>query len=158
MKRKFAFHFAITVLLAIFATGCCTQSLIDKTHKETHDVFYPTAIFQSTNGNSFALEGSFHKKQLSTNYYTNGDLWLTEIKKLPSYSATNSILENNLVDYKKLADLPDNKVGLETKRHHPNMGLLVFTPVTVAVDVATSPFQLLGMLLIGWAMANSHGC
>ncbi|HXE43109.1 MAG TPA: hypothetical protein VN516_08800 [Candidatus Baltobacteraceae bacterium] len=184
MKTRIATYFLFVVLLATIATGCCTHGLMKTSRMEIHDVFCPTAIYQSTNNNSFALEGTFHKQVVrpegfladrqapthsyliivqndwpSASFQMNGNLWVGEIKKLSSYPLKNQMLKSKLSgDFEKIADLPKNDIGLEIKKHHPYQAMVVFLPITVATDIALSPIYLVCLPLTLYYINDGDVC
>jgi hypothetical protein len=169
MKTKIVFHLALVVALAAFATGCCTASLMSKFHVKTIDDFNPSAIYQSTNNDYFALEGTIHnylkiaveknhfrhlnsgvhsyliipRKQLQFADLTNNTNTITDIKKLSpdqtKHFKTKDTLPSN---FQKVTDLPKNDVWIDAGEHRPNGGIIIFVPFTVAADVALIPIYL----------------
>jgi hypothetical protein len=174
MKTKIVFHLALVVALATFATGCCTAMLVGDSKEKTTDTFNPSAVYQSTNGDGFALQGIRHnnpdnnKPPLQTyliisqaslasqHLQTNSNLSLNDVKKLSADLAKHPDVQKTLpASYVKVADLPKNDIGLDVKEHHPKRVELIFIPFSVAVDVATSPIQIPFFLLLAGGM--SHG-
>jgi hypothetical protein len=170
MKTKIIFHLVFVIALATFATGCCTASLMSKFHEKTIDDFNPSAIYQSTNNDSFALEGTIHnylriaveknywrhlnsgvhtyliipQKQLQFTNLTDETNTLAEIKKLSPDQTKHFKTKNTLPsNFQKVADLPKNEVWIDAGEHRPNGGLIIFIPFTVAADVALSPIYLI---------------
>jgi hypothetical protein len=180
MKTKIVFQLVVIVALVVLGTGCATQSFVDKCHERTVDLFSPSAVFLSTNTYNFALEGTYSNrppttymatpslhgyviisgKELAAHHFgTNGNLSLNEIQKFPAELTRNLKTRHKLPsDFEKIVSLPTNNIGFEVNERYPPKWVYVFIPMPVVFDIATSPIQIPWYLLIGWAMANSHGC
>jgi hypothetical protein len=171
MKMKIVFQVTLAVALAMFASGCCTGQLLDTFKQRTADTFNPTAVYQTTNRETFALEGTRHnhpeysqpqihaylfipqKNFASTNFQTGEKLSLTKIKELPPKVTLHLKSKDKLPsNYAKVVDLPKNDINLEIKEHHPGRAVIIFIPFTFACDVVTFPFQL----FIGLMMSGGH--
>jgi len=182
MNSKIALRVAFMAILVIFMDGCCSIELIGSSNKTVVDGFYPTAVYQSTNGSCIALEGTLHLNRSSKagiNYRppagpsyllvsevysghqpfpADTSLALDRIQKFPRDFAVHSKLRQQLPSsYKKIVDLSKYPWRIEARIHHPNRAVLAFLPFTVAADAATSPFQIFafGMLIL---MSHNGGC
>jgi len=176
IKVKIVFYLALLIALATFATGCCTTSLMSKFHEKTIDDFNPSAIYQSTNNDCFALEGTIHnylkiaaepnyfrhlnsgvhtyliipQKQLQFADLANETNTLAEIKKLSPDQTKHFKTENKLSsNFQKVADLPKNDVWIDAGEHRPNGGIIIFVPFTVAADIALIPIYLPMIIAVG---------
>ena len=181
MKTKIVFYLTLVVALAMFTTGCCTSALIDRANDgHVEDTFNPSAIYQQTNHNNFALEGTrfinsnqyltpsdapsnhgylmiSQKALVSAHLLTNLDLSIIDIKKLPIELTEHLPIKKKLPqDYQKNADLPTNSVTLIVKEGYTQKGQLIFLPFAVAIDVATSPIQAVFWYLVFSSMG--HNC
>ena len=170
---------AMVALLATFATGCCTTELVYTAEYTTHDKLNPSAVYQTTNHDSFALEGtrfnddsergvnnSNHVFVLAPkanikplDLRTNDNLSINDINSLDSAYTKNLNTKKQLpANYQKVADLPTNNVSIVIKDRHPKRAMLVFLPVTVAVDAATSPLQIICLGLLWWSLGRGDNC
>ncbi|HEU6447885.1 MAG TPA: hypothetical protein VFV23_05565 [Verrucomicrobiae bacterium] len=163
MKAKIVLYFVLLAMLTSFATGCCTSKLMKDFHQTRNDYFNPSRVYASTNSNDFALESSkfnppfaiISQKEIASHNLslTNTCLSLEQIKNLPPDLTKRAKLEKTLPpNYEKVADLQTNKVYIAIREHHPGRVVIVFLPFTVAVDVATAPFQLIAILAWSHAM------
>jgi len=83
---------------------------------------------------------------------------VAQIRILPSNVTTQCMVKKKLTfDCDKVADLPENDISLVVEEHHPDRGLYVFSPFTVALDVATAPFQIAIALLFAKGMSGWQG-
>jgi hypothetical protein len=169
MKIKIVFHFVLFVLLATSMTGCLTRMTLDDFHSTDFDTLTASAVYQTTNRDSFALEGQVYScstrgdyhafliipqdRLASANLQTNETLSLDEIKKLPlgmkPYLKPIDKLPSN---YQKIADLPQNYERLNIKEKRLDAGVIILLPFAAIVDVVTFPLYLLMLSGMG------HGC
>jgi hypothetical protein len=177
MKTKIILYLFAIVGLAFFATGCCTSQLLNTSRQKPVDYFRPTAVYQTTNRDSFALEGFRangyvaaemreppHKFVIlsqeclkSAHFETNENLSLEEIYKLPSSQTHQLKIINKLpANYVKINELPYSTWQIELNEQPPQKAVLVFIPFTVAIDVATAPIQIPFYLFIGLMMSGGH--
>jgi hypothetical protein len=171
MKIKIFFLLAIVAALALGGSGCCTYLLVDSTRYTTRDTFNPSAMYQTTNHDSFALEGARFNdatehglsnsnhvfvlmpkaRLLPPNLRTNDTLSLGDIQTLPEDYTKRLKTKTRLPDnYERIAGLPANHAGLVLQEHHPRRVRYVFTPFTVAADVATAPIQVICLGYLWW--------
>ncbi len=78
-----------------------------------------------------------------------GIFWVPQLQRAwPELAADAKLAKELPPDYRKLADLnfdrKDYNVALPHTAHHPRGGWIMLAPLTVVVDIATSPFQLIG--------------
>jgi hypothetical protein len=177
MKTKIAFQFVFLATITLWMNGCCTASLVQNSGRRTADTFSPSAVYRTTNHNTFALEGTRHndttvfkvspsvhsyliipKTSLaSANLPTNEPLSLAEIRTFPAAFTLHLKTTKKLsANYEKIANLPNNDVNFEIKEHHPGRVKFVLLPFSVAADAATLPLQIIFFPYI--AMAFSHNC
>jgi hypothetical protein len=163
-------HFVAAIVLAWFASGCCTYMLVDSTHYTTRDTFNPSAVYQSTNRENFALQGTRFKnstehgqtnasaayvimpreKILPENLRTNDMLSLADVQVLPTDYTKGLKTKTQLsVKYAEMTTFPINNVSIVLKEHHPRRYRYVFVPFTVAADILTSPIQLICVGILG---------
>lgn len=170
-------------LLIVLITGCCTSSLVEHSNRKTVDTFSPVAVYQSANGDGFALEGSMQKGyaddpilrntgsnhelplhsylivnqdfSMSEHFGTNGNHALAQIKRYSPDIARHSKLERRLpLNFEKIAELPKNQLSIGIRERHRERALLVFLPFTVATDAAALPLQGFALLVM---VAYVHG-
>lgn len=177
MKIKITVHLTVFLALTAFSTGCFTTQVITASQQKPVDHFRPTAVYQTTNHESFALEGFRANDYIaaemrephhqfiilppeclkSAHLETNENLSLDDILKLPPTLTHRLKLINKLpLGYVKIADLPYTTTDIELNEQPPQKGRLGAIPFTVALDVATSPIQIPFYLLVGLAMENGH--
>jgi hypothetical protein len=162
MKIKSIFHLALVTALAPFLSGClCTSAVLQQCNKGTMDKFNPSAVYYRSNNPSFALEGtrnnhyshdnkaSFHafliispNARAFDQLQINKNISLAGIKQLSISPFSQLETKNELPSgYKKVANLPNNRINFEIYAHHPEAYLALLLPVTAAFDMATFPFQ-----------------
>ena len=164
MKLKLILGCSVSlILLATLSTGCCTYVTAYHSGHKTQDTFNLSAVYQSTNSNSFALEGMRDNYYRHTNkppflaylmiprnhlisiqLQTNQNISLETLGKNPAAFKTGLKSKTALPsDYIKIADLPKNDLNLEVKSHHPYRMLIILLPLTVAADIVLLPIELL---------------
>lgn len=161
MKLKFVFLTAMA--LALFATGCCTTSLMVTYHKRNVDYFNPSAVYQATNAN-FVLEGVYSNEPVhasdvterfhgyiaipqevlsAQNFEATSNLSLDQIGDFQSQLTRPLKTEKTLSpDHQKVADLPENDIGLQVNARYPNRAIILLIPFSIAADIVTFPIQL----------------
>lgn len=174
MKIRIAIHLVVAIALVLFASGCCTALLVNSASYTTRDTFSPSAVYQTTNRDSFALEGiRFNEGHGSpTNHVfvimpkanlmplglrTNDSLSIDDIKTLqPPYTKGLKTKKQLPPEYEKIHSLRPNQASIVIREHHPKAGLYVFLPVTVAADIVTSPVQIAFFGFLWWSF-KTHG-
>ena len=171
MKLKIVYSLLVAAVLCVFGSGCCTYLLVDSAKYTTHDTFNPSAVYQTTNRHSFALEGTRYNnsseeglsnsnlafviltkaKLLPANLRTNATLSIDDIQTLPpGYTKglkTKAALPAN---YEKIATLSTNSTYITIKDHHPKRAYYLFVPLTVTADIVTAPIQI-AVIVVFWA-------
>jgi hypothetical protein len=166
---------AALVMLAICAVGCCTQRLSEYAHQTTRDTFLPHTLFQQTNGNRIAFEGTLYKNvPSSVTYAGNGTPrclvlpdtdrgWHTPVKGKErrwfddNYHAFCELANESMLQvtmppgYRKVPDFPKTwpSIPMPDSERQPHMGAMALAPLTVIADVILSPFQLMGFAMLG---------
>jgi hypothetical protein len=178
VNKRIVLHVALAVVLSICGSGCCTALLLGSAKYTSRDTFNPSALYQTTNRDGFALKGTQFKDTIGyyqantsrvfvimpkeqlvpINLRTNNTLSLSEIQTLQPERIKGAKTKTQLpANFEKVADLPPNGARLVLKEHHRRRIYYVFVPVTVGVDAATAPFQAIGIGLFLLAMRNG-GC
>jgi hypothetical protein len=173
MKTKIIFQFILLALLAAGGSGCCTYLLVDSTHYTTRDIFRPSAVYETTNLDSIALEGTRYNDATEhglsnsnhvfvilpegtlppPNLQSNVTLSAGDVRTLPPDYVQGLKIKTQLpANFEKKATLPPNNTSLLVKEHHPRRIRYVFVPFTLAADVATAPIQLVCLGVIWWEM------
>jgi hypothetical protein len=171
MKMRMVIHLAAAIALAWVASGCCTYFLVSSTHYTTRDTFNPSSLYQTTNRENFALQGTRYKNStereqsdaspafvimprkelVPENLRTNDMLSLEDLRILPvDYTRGLKTKTQLPPKYTEIAGFPTNNVSIILKEHHPRRYRYVFVPVTVAVDIVTSPIQLICVGILWW--------
>ena len=171
MKIRMVVHCIAAIVLIWLASGCCTYFLVSSTHYTTHDTFNPSSLYQATNREDFALNGTRFKnsteheqanasaafvimpreKLVPENLRTNDTLSLEDLQILPTDYTKGLKTKTTLpAKYIQIASFPTNDVSIVVKEHHPRRYRYVFVPVTVVADIVTSPIQLICVGILWW--------
>lgn len=171
MSLKLIPQSALLLVLALAPSGCCTVQLWQRSDDTpTRNDYAPSALYSVTNHESIGIEATLceeHREGASSagraatpakpRYFlipvrkdlraglspTNAVPWLNQLRTACPKTVSRAKPRDKLPrDYEKLADLPD---GTEMLYHyrHPHAWRKVLTPLTLAVDIATSPIQLI---------------
>jgi len=135
-------------------TGCCTERLSGKVNKKTTDMFVPSTVYEPTNHAGFALEGTLRSYPLYTivracvvfphgRWNPQDFQGYDDLAGEPNPKVIKGARITNQLppDFEKVAELPKDRYHLTVKEHRPNAGLALLFPLTVAIDIATSPIQ-----------------
>ena len=168
MSLKLLLQSALLLALALGASGCCTVTMWQH-QPPTWDKYAPSALYSLTNHKSIAIEATLceeHPKDGSSagqsaasatpRYFlipvredlraglspTNAVPWLNQLCTIRPEIRRGKPRDKLPRDYEKVADLPDSTNSLYYERHHAWRGVAL-TPLTVAADIATSPFQII---------------
>lgn len=165
-NTRIILQLALAVVLSTCGSGCCTYLLVDSTRYTTKDTFNPSAVYQTTNLQKVALEGTRFKdsseqgqanashvfiimpkdKLVPANLRDNSTFSIDDIQTLQPGLIKGLKTESQLpASFKKVADLPPNNASVVLKEHHPRRIRYVFVPITAAVDVATAPLQIIAL-------------
>lgn len=163
IKIKALFLLALLALLASGTTGCCTYLLVSSTHYKTQDTFNPSAVYETTNRDIMALEGTRYKNATDHGYASPSHVFVVlpqgvlpppilqsnvtasagDTRTLPSDYAKGVKIKTQLPPgYAKISDFPANNTAIVVAEHHPRRIRYVFVPFTLVADAATSPIQL----------------
>lgn len=160
--------------LMLMQSGCCTGSLIHPVERKTTDKFHPTAYYKLKTEKFYALEGIRDNSTSETNTHCflivpqskfsndttqiNQIEMVAQIRNLPSSVTTQCMVKKKLTfDCDKIVELPENDISLVVEEHHRDRGLYVFSPITVALDVVTAPFQIVIFYLLSKGMSGWQG-
>ena len=168
--HKASLYVGMAALLALTG-GCCTQSVVFNSNFPEIQLFHPSAVYQLTNDDRFALEGIFSNRPPTTYinttqlhgylllpqtnlnaqcFVTNGNHSLAVIKGLPPETTHRLKPKDKLPSsYAKIYDLPQNNIGLEINQTHPHRGGLILLPFAFAIDVVAFPVELPVMYAFG---------
>lgn len=163
MKLKILFLLALLALLAGGTTGCCTYLLVSSTHYKTQDTFNPSAIYETTNRDTIALEGTRFQNATDHQQANPGHVFVLlppgelppailqagatsstgDMRTLPPDYLKKLKIKTQLPSgYEKISEIPTNNITIIVAEHHPRRVRYVFAPFTLVADAATSPVQL----------------
>jgi hypothetical protein len=78
--------------------------------------------------------------------------WSLDVRRVwPKIASEAKLRESLSPECQKVFDLPgavQPRLAIAGTTHHPTGGLMALAPLSVAFDVATSPFQLIGYALL----------
>jgi hypothetical protein len=175
-------HALLTSLLALLTGGCISATVVQQSKEKTTDRFFPSAVYQSTNGENLALEGTLRldnqktpgvRETYETNSYlviarthlgvelfpTNGQPALKRIEKsLRDWEKYSTVADRLPEGYEKITNLPRHSTSIGINPHYPKRAVIALLPITVAADAATLPFQAIGILIFYITMKSSHAC
>jgi hypothetical protein len=165
------------VVMVISLSGCCSSQLRAHCEKTVVDRFMPSALYQASNSNRMVLGGTIHKGvALGQAFWlesdkkrrvipvflilpqseiisTNNEGWLQNLdERWPQ--GTPAVTRRLPANYSKIADLRNESrrtalIAGSTRSSYS--GWMALAPLTLTVDIATSPIQL---ILLGLYVLN----